>query len=76
MFDLLKDVLVEKLKISPIEVTLDATKEDLDLDSLAAVELAVILSKEHGIDIPDDELADAKTLADIVALMDSHRTLL
>jgi acyl carrier protein len=69
VFETLKEILVNKLKVSPIEITMDATKDDVELDSLAVVELAIILDKDLGIKISDDELAAAETIGDIVQLM-------
>ncbi len=69
MFETLKSILVDKLKISPDQITLDASKEDIELDSLAVVELSLVLEKELGLKISDDELIEVDTVGDIVALM-------
>ena len=72
MFEKLKEILVDKLKVSPINITPDATKDDLDLDSLAVVELAIVLDKECGLKISDDELFETRTVGDIVRLMEER----
>lgn len=72
VFDTLKDILVNKLKVAPDQVTEEATPEDIDLDSLAVVELSLVLQKELDIDISDDELIEAETVGDIVRLMDER----
>ncbi|MDJ1135810.1 acyl carrier protein [Streptomyces iconiensis] len=69
MFDTLKDLLVSKLKVAPEQITRDATAEDIDLDSLALVELSLVLQKELGIEITEDELTETETVGDIVRLM-------
>lgn len=72
MFDMLKNILVTKLKVAPEQITPEATKDDLDLDSLAVVELAMLLEKDLGLMIGDDELHDAGTVAEIVTLMEQR----
>lgn len=69
MFETLKNILVDKLKVSPDQVTPEATKEDVELDSLAVVELSLVLEKELGLKISDDELMETGTVGEIVALM-------
>ncbi|MGW0432602.1 acyl carrier protein [Micromonospora sp. NPDC003197] len=70
MYGLLQEILVNRLKLSPMTITPEATRDDIDLDSLAVVELAIVLEKEHGIRISDDDLRDAETVAEIVRLME------
>lgn len=72
MFETLKKILVEKLKVSPDQVTPDATKEDVELDSLAVVELSLVLEKELNITISDDELLEVPTIGEIAALMEQR----
>ena len=72
MFETLKTILVEKLKVSPDQVTPEATKEDVELDSLAVVELSLVLEKELGIKISDDELLEVPTIGEIADLMEQR----
>lgn len=41
--------------------------DDLDIDSLSMVEIAVAAQDKFGVEIPDDELKNLKTVADVVA---------
>ncbi len=70
--DQLKTILVDTLKIDPETITPEATREDIELDSLAVVELSLLLKAEFGLDVSDDELLEAATVADIVALLDER----
>lgn len=72
MFEQFKDLLVNKLKVSPDLITPEATREDIELDSLAVVELSIMLEAEFGIKITDDELLEADTVGDMVALMEER----
>ncbi|MEU9670766.1 acyl carrier protein [Streptomyces bobili] len=74
MFEILKEMLVSKLKVTPESVVPDATREDIDLDSLAVVELSLILEKELGLAISDDELLEAATIGDMARLMVERST--
>ncbi|MFE7815700.1 acyl carrier protein [Streptomyces sp. NPDC057433] len=69
MFETLKEMLVSKLKVAPEQVTPEATREDVELDSLAVVELSLLLEKELGLQISDDELLEAATIRDMADLM-------
>ena len=50
----------------------DASCEDAGLDSLAVVELSMVLSQRLDIDISDDELLELATLAAIVQLIEQR----
>ncbi len=43
--------------------------DDLDIDSLSMVEIAVAAQDRFGVEIPDDELKNLKTVQDVVAFV-------
>jgi acyl carrier protein len=54
---------IEIREIEAAQVTKDATfAEDLDADSLDVVELVMELEEEFGIEVPEEELQDVKTV--------------
>lgn len=71
-FAQLKELLVAKLKVSPDTVVPEATREDIELDSLAVVELSMLLDTEMGLRISDDELLEAGSIGDIARLMEER----
>ena len=74
MFEKVKDVLVEAINVDEDQVTMEANlKDDLGIDSLAAVELSLELETEFDIKIEDEELAKLVTVADIVKLLESKQ---
>ena len=73
MFELLKSVMSEVLLLDVDGVRPDASREDAGLDSLAVVELSMVLSQHHGIEVTDDELFELDTVAEIVALMEQRK---
>lgn len=72
MFEKLKEILVNKLKVTPEQITPEATREDIELDSLAVVELSLVLETELGVSVSDDELLEAETVGDMVALIEQR----
>jgi 2-keto-4-pentenoate hydratase len=72
VYETLRTILVDDLKLRDDGVRPDVDRERAGLDSLAVVELSMILSKRFGIDIDDDELLEAHTLADIARLMEER----
>jgi acyl carrier protein len=73
MYELLKSVMTEVLLLDADGVRPDASREDAGLDSLAVVELSMVLTERHGIRITDDELLELDTVAEIVALMEQRK---
>ena len=66
-FEKVKEIIVDSLSCDEDAVTLEANlKEDLDADSLDAVELIMAVEEEFDIEIPDDKAAEIKTVQDIV----------
>ena len=70
-----KKVTVEELGVKEEEVTESASfQEDLGADSLDVVELVMALEDEFGIDIPDEEVGEIKTVGDAVAYIEKKQT--
>jgi acyl carrier protein len=51
------------------EARLDATWDDLDVDSLDLVEMVRALEDAYGLEIPDSELESVETVADAAQLV-------
>lgn len=63
-----KKVTVEELSVKEEEVVESASfQEDLGADSLDVVELVMAFEDEFGIDIPDEEVGDIKTVGAAVS---------
>ena len=74
MFEQVKDALVESLNIDGEGITPESRlKEDLEIDSLAAVELSLDLETDFDVEISDEELAALVTVEDIVKLIESKQ---
>lgn len=67
MFEKIRSIISEQLSIDDVDtITLDTSlTEDLEADSLDAVEVIMALEDEFGIEIPDEEAEHFKTIGDI-----------
>ncbi|WP_028937110.1 acyl carrier protein [Pseudonocardia spinosispora] len=63
----LAEIVEEIAGVDASEVTTDKSfVDDLDIDSLSMVEIAVQAEDKFGVKIPDDQLAELKTVGDAV----------
>jgi acyl carrier protein len=65
-----KQILTTRLGIAPEDIRLEARLvEDLGMDSLDAVELAIATERQFNVSLSDEQVAKLTTVADIVALV-------
>ena len=63
----LGEIIEEVTGIEPSEVTPEKSfVDDLDIDSLSMVEIAVQTEDKYGVKIPDEDLASLRTVGDAV----------
>jgi acyl carrier protein len=63
----LGEIIDEIAGVPADEVTPDKSfVDDLDIDSLSMVEIAVAAQDKFGVEIPDDQLKNLKTVQDVV----------
>ena len=64
------EIIEEVTGIEPSEVTIEKSfVDDLDIDSLSMVEIAVQTEDKYGVKIPDEDLASLRTVGDVVAYL-------
>ncbi|MBW4721710.1 acyl carrier protein [Saccharothrix obliqua] len=69
----LAEIVEEVAGVEAADVTSDKSfVDDLDIDSLSMVEIAVQAEDKFGVKIPDDELANLKTVGDAVTYIASN----
>lgn len=74
LFAKVSEVLVETFELDASEVVPEASLyEDLDLDSLDAIDLAVRLGSETGIKLKEEEMRSIRKVQDIVDVV--HKAL-
>ena len=64
-----RGIIVEQLGLKKEPKVTDRLVEDLGADSLDCVELVMTMEEEFNLEIPDEEAAKMKTLADIAAYL-------
>lgn len=67
IFDKITEILAEQLAADKDTMTADTKiAEDLGADSLDLVDLLMSIEDEFGIEIPDEEVENLKTIGDVV----------
>jgi acyl carrier protein len=68
-----KNIICEQLEVSPDKVRPEASfVDDLKADSLAVVELVLALEEAFGIEIPDEDTEQIKTVGDAINYIKTH----
>ncbi|HMY58765.1 MAG TPA: acyl carrier protein [Pseudomonadota bacterium] len=68
-----KDIVCSQLEVSLDKVRPEASFiDDLKADSLAVVELVLELEQEFGIEIPDEDTEQIKTVQDAINYIKTH----
>lgn len=69
-FEKVRDIMTESLNLDADSITPESNlREDLEIDSLDAVELIMNIESNYGITIEDDAIENIKTVGDIVNLV-------
>ncbi|MFF8844805.1 phosphopantetheine-binding protein [Streptomyces sp. NPDC015127] len=63
------EIMVSKFEIDADKVDITATYESMELDSLVLVELAVLLTKQYGVEVEDWEIEAAKTIENTAVML-------
>ena len=68
-----KEIIINELGVDPEKVTAEASfVEDLGADSLDTVELVMAFEEEFGVDIPDEDAEQMRTVGDAVSYLQEH----
>ena len=66
-------IIKEQLGVEESEVKPDARfVDDLGADSLDTVEILMAIEEEFGIEIPDEDAENAKTVEDVIRYINKH----
>ena len=73
-FEKVREIIVETLGCEADQVTPEASlADDLGADSLASVELVMALEEAANIKIDDADVANLKTVGDILDYLNTHK---
>ncbi len=68
-----REIICAQLEVTPEQVKLEASfTDDLKADSLAVVELVLALEEHFGIEIPDEDTEQIKTVKDAIEYIKAH----
>jgi acyl carrier protein len=71
----LAEILNEVADVNPEDVTPEKSfVDDLDVDSLSMVEVAMAVEEKFGATIPDDKLSELKTVGDAVSYIEANKS--
>ena len=66
-------IIKEQLGVEASEVKPEASfVDDLGADSLDTVEILMAIEEEFGIEIPDEDAENAKTVEDVISYINKH----
>lgn len=73
MFEKIQSIIADQLSITDLASITRSTSltEDLEADSIDAVEVIMALEDEFGIEIPDEDAEHFKTIGDILLYIES-----
>lgn len=72
MYEELKTLLIDDLRLDENGLRPETGREEAGLDSLAVVELSMLLSDRYQVEISDEDLLEAATVADIARLLEQQ----
>jgi acyl carrier protein len=72
-FDKIKEILAEQLDVDADTLTMDTDMaRDLSADSLDVVEVLMSIEDEFGVEIPDEEIENIKTIGNLVEYIENN----
>ena len=75
VFDKVKELIAEQLDVDADTVTVTSNiQDDLGADSLDVVDLVMSLEEEFDMEIPDEAVANIKTVGDIVKYIEDNQS--
>lgn len=74
MFEEIRKAIAEQLNVPEENITPETLfVEDLKADSLDLVELVMDLEDRYGVEIPDEQLAEVKTVGQIIEIIENNK---
>lgn len=73
VFERIREMLAEQLEIEPEKITMESDiLEDFEADSLDVVDMVMSLEDEFGIEIPDEQVENLRTVGDVVHYVEEN----
>lgn len=73
VFEKIRTALSEQLDLEESTITMDSNiVDDLEADSLDVVDLIMTLEDEFGVEVPDEQVENFKTVGDVVRFIEDN----
>lgn len=73
VFERIREYLADQLDVEPEKISLDSDiVEDFGADSLDVIDMITTLSDEFGVEIPDEDIENFRTVGDVVAYVEER----
>ena len=73
VFERIREIICDQLDLEEDKVTMDSDiMEDFDADSLDVVDLVMSIEDEFGLEVPDDQIENFRTVGDVVRYIEEN----
>ena len=73
VFERIREYLADQLDVEPEKITPDSDiVEDFGADSLDVIDMITTLSDEFGVEIPDEDIENSRTVGDVVSYVEER----
>ena len=73
MFEYVCKILADRLGLNAADITAESKLvDDLGADSLDVLQMLMLIEDTKGITIPDEDLADFRTVGDVASYLEQH----
>ena len=73
VFERIREIICDQLDLEEDKVTMDSDiMEDFEADSLDVVDLVMSIEDEFGLEVPDDQIENFRTVCDVVRYIEEN----
>ena len=73
VFERIREIICDQLDLEEDKVTMDSDiMEDFEADSLDVVDLVMSIEDEFGLEVPDDQIENFRTVGDVVRYIEEN----
>ena len=73
VFERIREIICDQLDFEEDKVTMDSDiMEDFEADSLDVVDLVMSIEDEFGLEVPDDQIENFRTVGDVVRYIEEN----
>jgi acyl carrier protein len=73
VFERIRQILMDQLDLDEDKITMESDIVDgLEADSLDVVDLVMTIEDEYGLEVPDDQIENFRTVGDVVRYIEEN----